>query len=79
MIKSFKLHKLILSLNPHTLSPKACPCSAAHLCLTLCDLMDNSPLVSSVHGISLARILERVAISFSRGIFSNPPLLCLLH
>ena len=39
----------------------------AQSCLTLCDPMDCSPLGSSVHGIFLARILERVAISFSRG------------
>ena len=37
------------------------------LCLTLCCSMDGSPPVSSVHGISQARILEWVAISFSRG------------
>ena len=34
----------------------------AHSCLTLCDPMDYT-----VHGILQARILERVAISFSRG------------
>ena len=33
----------------------------------LCDFMDCSPPGSSVHGILQARILERVAISFSRG------------
>ena len=33
---------------------------------TLCDPMDYSPLGSSVHGILQARILEWVAISFSR-------------
>ena len=32
----------------------------------LCDLMDYSPPVSSVHGISQKRILEWVAISFPR-------------
>ena len=32
-----------------------------------CDPMDCSLLGSSVHGISQARILEWVAISFSRG------------
>ena len=31
--------------------------------------MDCSPPGSSVHGISQARILEWVAISFSRGMF----------
>ena len=39
--------------------------------LTLWDLMDCSPPASSVHGIFQARILEWVAISFSRG--SSPP------
>ena len=33
----------------------------------LCDPMDGSPPGSSVHGIPQARILEWVAISFSRG------------
>ena len=36
-------------------------------CPTLCDPMDCSPLGSSVHGILQARILKRVATSFSRG------------
>ena len=36
-------------------------------CLTLCDPMDCSPPGFSVHGILQARILECVAISFSRG------------
>ena len=39
----------------------------AQLCPTLCDPMDCSPSGSSVHGILQARILEWVAISFSRG------------
>ena len=39
----------------------------AQLCLTLCDRMDCSPPGSFVHGILQARILEWVAISFSRG------------
>ena len=34
---------------------------------TLCDPIDCSPPCPSVHGISQARILEWVAISFSRG------------
>ena len=37
------------------------------LCLTLCNTMDWSPPGSSVHGILQSRILEWVAISFSRG------------
>ena len=42
-------------------------CSVAQSCLILCDPMDWSPLGSSVQGIFQARILEWVAISFSRG------------
>ena len=37
--------------------------------LTLCNPMEYSPPGSSVHGIFQARILEWVAISFSRGSF----------
>ena len=37
------------------------------LCLTYCNSMDCSLPGSSVHGILQARILERVAIPFSRG------------
>ena len=35
-------------------------------CPTLCDPIDDSPLGSSVPGILQARILEWVAISFSK-------------
>ena len=37
--------------------------------LTLCSLMDCSLLGSSVHGVLQTRILEWVAISYSRGVF----------
>ena len=40
---------------------------AAQSCLTVCDPMDYRPPGSSVCGILQARILEWVAISFSRG------------
>ena len=43
----------------------------AQSCPTLWDPVDCSPPGSSVHGILQARILEWVAISFSRG-FSWP-------
>ena len=43
-----------------------CYGSCAQSCLTLCDPMDCSLPGSSVHGISQARILEWVPISFSR-------------
>ena len=57
---------------------KGCPgveseSEVSQSCPTLCDPVDCS---SSVHGIFQARVLEWVAISFSRGIFptqgSNP-------
>ena len=38
-------------------------------CPTLCDPIDGSPLGSSISGILQARILEWVAISFSRVSF----------
>ena len=41
------------------------PCG--QLCPILCDSMDHSPPGSSVLGISKARVLEWIAISFSRG------------
>ena len=55
--------------------PEGVCCSTCHMCvhvcaqscLTLCDPTDCSPPGSSVHGILQARILEWVAISFSRG------------
>ena len=39
----------------------------AQLCPTLCNPRDCSPPGSSVHGIFQARILEWVAVSYSRG------------
>ena len=41
----------------------------AQLCLTLCDPMDYSLPVSSVHGILQARILEWGCHSHLQGIF----------
>ena len=43
----------------------------AQSCPTLCNPMVCSPPSASAHGISQARILESVAISYSRG--SSPP------
>ena len=51
------------------IDPKIIDCTYAELlqsCLTLCDPMDCSPPGSSVHGILQSRILEWVAIPFSR-------------
>ena len=65
----------------HPLEAALGVCVCVLFCPILCDPMDCSPPGSSVHGIFQARILERVAISCSRGIFptqgSNPHL-CLL-
>ena len=51
----------------------------AQSCPNLCNPMDCSQPGSTVHGILQARILDQVAIPFSRGIFptqeSNPGLL----
>ena len=69
----------ILSTNVYQ-KPTLCESESevAQSCPTLCDPVDCSPPGSSVHGILQARILEWVAISFSRGIFptegSNPGL-----
>ena len=54
------LHILTAVKNSHM-------CMHAQLCLTLCDPKNCSPPGSSVHGTVQARILEWVAISFSRG------------
>ena len=49
--------------------PYACVFIVAQSNLTLCDPMDYSPLGSSVCGILQARILEWVAMPFSRESF----------
>ena len=49
------------------LQPCCCCCLVAMSCPTLCNPTDCSLSGSSVHGISQARILKWVAISFSRG------------
>ena len=47
-----------------------CTCTKSlQSCPTLCDVMDCSPPGSSVHGILQARILEWLAMPFSRGSF----------
>ena len=47
--------------------PMVCVSQVSHSCPTLCNPVDCSPPGSSIHGILQARILEWVAISFSRG------------
>ena len=60
-----RLKRLSSSSSSRSLS-YLCACLVAQLCLTLCNPMDCSPPGSSVHGIFQARILEWVAIPFSR-------------
>ena len=65
MSVSFRCHRhLICSKMPAL--PGCVHAKSLQLCLTLCDPMDCSPPSSSVHGIFQARILELVAIPFSR-------------
>ena len=45
-----------------------CVCARAQSRPVLCGPMDRSPPGSSVHGILQARVLEWVAIPFSRGL-----------
>ena len=45
-----------------------CMCAKSlQSCPALCEPMKHSPLGSSIHGILQARVLEWVAVSFSRG------------
>ena len=57
-----KVNKLGYKVLPHPPEVKAL---IPQSCLTLCDPMDCSQPGSTVHGISQARIMEWVAISFS--------------
>ena len=51
----------------------------AKSCPTLCNPLDCSLPGLSVHGISQARILEWVAISFCRGSFQHGDRTCISH
>ena len=54
-----------------------CCCFVTKSCLTLCEPMDCNPPDSSVHGISHARRLEWLAISFSRGSSPSRDQICI--
>ena len=49
-------------------SAAAAAAKSLQLCPTLCDPIDGSPPVSSVHGIFQARVLEWGAIAFSEPV-----------
>ena len=53
-------------IKPISSSSAAAAAKSLQLCPTLCDPIDSSPLGSSVPGILQARILEWVAIFFSK-------------
>ena len=57
----------LLNWNSFLYIHQVCVCASSQSCLTLRDPMDCSLPISSVHGIVQARILQWVAISFSRG------------
>ena len=63
-LTKFRAHLLSL---PFQLKRAKWKSEVAQSCLTLWDPVDCSPPGSSVHGIPQARILEWVAISFSKG------------
>ena len=70
MIYSIITSVLVLiypSFEHHGLACCFCCCLVTRSCLTLSDPMNCSPPVSSVHGTFQAKILEQVAIIFSRG------------
>ena len=58
---------LLPSVFPSIKEKKKKESEVSQLCLTLCYPMDCSLPHSSIHGIFQARVLEWVAISFSRG------------
>ena len=59
--------RFFTAVPPWKVKIECVPAKSLQSCLTHCDPMDCSPPGSSVHGIFRARILECVAISFSRG------------
>ena len=69
----FKENRLLWKLPAHLFGhyQPVCACLAVKSNPTLYDPRDSSPPGSCVHGIFRSRMLEWVAISFSRG--SSPP------
>ena len=75
LLKEISREKMSRNLNVFTRAPGNFPSKqgdrekkgVSQSCLTFCDPMICSLSGSSVHGILQARILEWVAISFSRG------------
>ena len=67
-VLSTRLRTFLCIISYHLLHiPLRCESEVAQSCPALCDPMDYSLSGSSIHGIFQARVLERIAISFSRG------------
>ena len=71
-LKNLEMHRTITSVMPPQDQWRKAVCTHSlqyysWKCPTLCDSMDCSLSHSSVHGILQVRVLEWVAISFSRG------------
>ena len=62
-----KTQRIIEQMNETSINYEVKWSEFSQSCPTLCDLMDCSPPGSSLGGILQARVLEWVAISFSRG------------
>ena len=60
------MKQVLLCHNRHVISAVVLARKVAQLCPTLCDPMDCSLPGFSVHGVFQARVLEWVAISFSK-------------
>ena len=67
IVKAMVYPMVMYSCESWTIKKAESESEVAQLCPTLCDLMDCSLPGSSVHGIFQARILQWVAIFFSRG------------
>ena len=67
LVKSMVFPVVMYGCESWTIKKAEIESEVAQSCPTLCDPMDCSPEGSSVHGVLQARILEWVAISFSRG------------
>ena len=64
--KSLNLIAIFMVWGQNRVEIKYSTCLVAQSCPTICDPRDCSPPGSSVHGSLQARILEWIAISFSR-------------
>ena len=67
LVKAMVFPVVLYGCESWTIKKAESESEVAQSCPTLCDPVHCSPPSSSVHGIFQARVLEWVAISFSRG------------